>query len=195
MPVTITTGTTAPYLLDDTGATRATGSTGLTADGQVVHGPGIEPAELAFIDPGVPGLSVLLRELRPGVEPILLGRNVPPARQIALAIAGRSGVAAIHVIAHGSPGRVFFSAGEWTAAGLAADVEDLGAIGSALVPGGDLVLWSCYAGAGLAGAQLVARLAETTGATVAATGGHRFESCRGRQSYQWDAMRRHRRPF
>src|SRR5580765_2941123 len=41
----------------DTGSTRATGSTGLTADGQVVHGTGIESAELAFIDPGVPALS------------------------------------------------------------------------------------------------------------------------------------------
>jgi hypothetical protein len=75
---------------------------------------------------------VLLRELRPGVEPILLGRNVPPARQIAMAIAGRSGVAAIHVIAHGAPGRVSFSAGEWTAASLATDVEDLGASGRAM---------------------------------------------------------------
>ncbi len=154
-----------------TGSTRATGPTGLTADGQVVHGTGIEAAELAFIDPGVPGLSVLLRELRPGVEAILLRRNVPAARQIAMAVAGRSDVAAIHVLAHGAPGRVSFSAGEWTAASLAADVEDLGAIGRALLPGGELCLWSCRAGAGSVGKAFVASLAEATGAAIAAAEG------------------------
>ena len=154
-----------------TGSTRATGSTGSTPDGQLVHVTGIEAAELAFIDPGAPGLSVLLRELRPGVEAILLGRNVPAARQIAMAVAGRSDVAAIHVLAHGAPGRVSFSAGEWTTASLAADVEDLGAIGRGLLPGGELCLWSCRASAGSVGKAFVAGLAKATGATIAAAEG------------------------
>jgi len=176
MPVTITTGTTSPTIVSAAGDDV---SKPLTADGQVVHGAGIEAAELAFIDPGVPGLSVLLHELRPGVEAILLGRNVPAARQIAMAVAGRSDVAAIHVLAHGAPGRVSFSAGEWTAASLAADVEDLAAIGCALLPGGELRLWSCRAGAGIVGEAFVAGLAEATGATIAAAEGLVGAAARG----------------
>src|SRR5580700_3722885 len=176
MPVTITTGTTSPTIVSAAGDDV---SKPLTADGQVVHGAGIEAAELAFIDPGVPGLSVLLRELRPGVEPILLGRNVPAARQIAMAVSERSDVAAIHVLAHGAPGRVSFSAGEWTAASLAADVEDLAAIGCALLPGGELRLWSCRAGAGIVGEAFVAGLAEATGATIAAAEGLVGAAARG----------------
>jgi hypothetical protein len=61
-------------------------------------------AELAFIDPGVPDLPALLRGLRPEVGWSLLSPATPAARQIAVALRGRRGLDAVHIIAHGAPG-------------------------------------------------------------------------------------------
>ena len=54
---------------------------------------------------------------------------------MAAALADERGLAAIHIIAHGAPGRVNFTAGEWSAETLAEEAEDLAAIGQALGAG------------------------------------------------------------
>src|ERR1700751_4604585 len=71
--------------------------------------------EIAFIDCGVDDLATLLAGIRPDVEPILLSNGEPAPRQMARAVQGREGqLDAIHVIAHGRPGEVSFSAGALT---------------------------------------------------------------------------------
>src|SRR5919198_2055022 len=68
--------------------------------------------EIAFIDRGVDDLATLLAGIRPDVEPILLSNDEPAPRQMARAVQGREEqLDAIHVIAHGRPGEVSFSAG------------------------------------------------------------------------------------
>src|SRR6266436_314977 len=68
--------------------------------------------EIAFIDRSVDDLATLLAGIRPDVEPILLSNDEPAPRQMARAVQGREGqLDAIHVIAHGRPGEVSFSAG------------------------------------------------------------------------------------
>jgi len=99
----------------------------------------------------VPDIGTVLTGLRPGVEAVLLDPARPAAAQMAQALAGRSGLAAVHVMAHGAPGRVAFTAGEWSAQTLARDARDLAAIGRALAEDGDLRLWSCETGRGTAG--------------------------------------------
>ncbi len=69
--------------------------------------------EILFVDPLVPDLGSVLGNLRPEVEAIMLDRRSPAARQIAAALEGREGLDAVHVMAHGAPGRVSFAAGEW----------------------------------------------------------------------------------
>lgn len=127
--------------------------------------------EIAFIDPAVSDVHVLVAGMRPGVEPILLNATEPTSRQMARALAGRDGLEAIHVIAHGAPGRVNFAAGEWAPETLADDSADFAEIGQALGEHGGLRLWSCFAGAGAEGETLVARLMAATGVNVAAAHG------------------------
>ena len=71
--------------------------------------------EILFIDPRVSDIGTLLSHLRPEVEAILIDPVRRAARQIATALAGEHDLAAIHVIAHGAPGRIDFTAGEWSA--------------------------------------------------------------------------------
>ena len=127
--------------------------------------------EILFIDPRVADIETLLGHLRPEVEAILLDPVRPAARQIAAALAGRHGLDAVHVIAHGAPGRVNFTAGDWSAATLEEEAEDLAAIGRALGAGRNLSLWSCQTAAGPAGAAFIAGLARASGADIAAATG------------------------
>lgn len=126
------------------------------------------PSEILFVDPSVSDLGTILANLRPQVEAILLDAERPVARQMALALAGVDGLDAVHVIAHGAPGRVSFAAGEWSAETLHGDELDLAAIGQALGGFGELLLWSCNAGAGVAGTNFVDALSCATGTPVAA---------------------------
>lgn len=125
-------------------------------------------SELVFVDPIVSDLGTILRNLRPEVEAIVLDAQRPAARQMALALEGRDDLDAVHIIAHGAPGRVSFAAGEWSAQTLDDDALDLAAIGRALGAGGELLLWSCNAGAGAAGTNFVEALSGAAGVPVAA---------------------------
>ncbi|WP_246682684.1 DUF4347 domain-containing protein [Mesorhizobium sp. B3-2-1] len=126
------------------------------------------PSELLFIDPSVSDLGTILANLRPRVEAIVLDALRPAAHQMALALEGRDGLDAMHIIAHGAPGRVCFAAGEWSAETLDDDADDLAAIGQALGGYGELFLWSCAAGAAEAGTNFIDALSRSVGAPVAA---------------------------
>ena len=98
----------------------------------------LELSEVLFIDPAVSDVQTFLAELRPGVEAVLLDAARPAAQQMAEALVGRRDLAAVHIIAHGAPGRVGFAAGEWSLETLARDAGDLAAIGRVLAEDGDL---------------------------------------------------------
>src|SRR6202521_3038256 len=110
--------------------------------------------EVLFIDPAVSDRGTILGNLRPEVEAILLDRTRPAARQIAASLEGRRGLDSVHVIAHGAPGRVSFAAGDWSAASLEEEAEDLAAIGRARCRTADLSADSCQTWASPAGAAL-----------------------------------------
>ena len=116
-------------------------------------------------------LETILRGLRPGVEAKALDPAVSAAKQIAKALTGWRDLDAVHVIAHGAPGQINFSAGDWSVATLKDDAEDLAAIGRALADDGELRLWSCDIAAGAAGTAFIEALARATGADVAASTG------------------------
>jgi hypothetical protein len=138
---------------------------------EMTHTREIAPREILFVDPGVSDIETLLGHLRPEVEAILLAPVRPAARQIAAGIAGRRGLDDVHVIAHGAPGRVSFAAGDWSAATLEEEAEDLAVIGQALGAGRNVNLWSCHTAAGPAGAAFIAGLARASGADIAAATG------------------------
>lgn len=70
--------------------------------------------EVLFIDRGVSDVGQILRGLRPHVEAIVLRPDAPAARQMAEALRNRRELEAVHIMAHGAPGRVSFAAGDWT---------------------------------------------------------------------------------
>src|SRR6266852_1616467 len=122
--------------------------------------------EILFIDPAVSDIESILAKLRPGVDAVLLESNRPAAQQMAEALACRSDLAAVHVIAHGAPGQVHFSGGLWSAATLAHSSSDLANIGHALSADGELRLWSCDTAHGDAGETFLEALSHAVGVDV-----------------------------
>ena len=74
-------------------------------------------------------------------------------------------------MAHGSSGELGFSAGALSLAHLDEVEDDLAAIGDALGPDGELLLWSCQTGEGARGRVFVEALSRAAGAPVAASKG------------------------
>src|ERR1700688_4942129 len=107
--------------------------------------------EILLVDPAISDLDTLLCGVRTGLETIVLDAAVPAARQMATALRSSHGLKAVHVVAHGGPGRVSFASGDWSVETVAVEADELAAIGRALAPDGGLRLWSCYAGAGAEG--------------------------------------------
>jgi Domain of unknown function (DUF4347) len=136
-------------------------------------------SEMLFVDTSVDDLATILCHLRPGVEAVVLDRATPPARQIAVALHGVRGLDAVHVIAHGAPGQVNFAAGPWSVETAENEPDDFAAIGRAIAAHGDLRLWSCHTGAGVAGGRFAARLARATGVGVATASGLVGATARG----------------
>ena len=103
--------------------------------------------ELAFVDPSVADLDVLLRGMRPQIAVSVLSGAEPAARQMARVLARHQEIDVLHVIAHGQPGEVSFAGGALSLESLDDHRDDLARIGSALAADGEIRLWVCDAAA------------------------------------------------
>lgn len=126
-------------------------------------------AEIIFIDSGVPDADRLFDGLRDGVEAVRLSAENDPVFQLRDALAGRSGIAAIHIVAHGEDGALAFVGGALSAGKIEGYADALEDTGAALGGDGDILLWSCNTGRGAVGQSFVDALARATGADVAAS--------------------------
>jgi hypothetical protein len=125
--------------------------------------------EIAFVNADLPDLQNLLADLRPDIEVVLLDPAADGVAQLAQALAGRSDVAAIHLLGHGAEGLLQLGDTRLDADYLQAHGAELAAIGAALTADGDILVYGCATGAGSAGAAFVQTLADLTGADVAAS--------------------------
>ncbi|MFR9721569.1 DUF4347 domain-containing protein, partial [Aeromonas diversa] len=124
--------------------------------------------EVVFIDSAVPDHQQLAQGVKPGVEVVVLDAGSDALAQIADWATNHTGYDAVHIISHGAEGQVRLGNLTLTSANLASYATQLSALGEALNPNGDLLLYGCDIAAG-SGANLIASLASITGADVAAS--------------------------
>ncbi|MDP4078671.1 DUF4347 domain-containing protein [Acidovorax sp. A1169] len=135
--------------------------------------------EIVFVDSRVPDLESIIGATRPGVKVVVLNSAESGVAQMAKALEGEHGLASISVVSHGDKGVLLLGNGPLFAGNLDQHQADLKAIGNALGPDGDLLLYGCDVGAGEAGAQFVQALSVATGADVAASDDATAGSARG----------------
>ncbi|TXH81226.1 DUF4347 domain-containing protein, partial [Thauera aminoaromatica] len=140
--------------------------------GEALQGAG---TELVFIDARVPELQLLLDDLAAqqqagrAVEVVVVGVDADGVALIGEHLAGRSDVAAIHLIGHGADGVAELGAGRLDAASLVLRAGEISAWGDALSAGADLLIYGCDVASTPVGEGLVDALAALTGADVAAS--------------------------
>jgi len=126
--------------------------------------------QIAFVDAALPGLAAQLERLDRAIEVVLLGATRDGVQEIAEALTGRVGIDAVHILSHGAQGSLSLGNTILDAASMAdRHCAALETIGDAVWPSGDLLVYGCDFAKGDAGRHAVRRLAEITGAEVAAS--------------------------
>lgn len=127
------------------------------------------PEEIIFVDPDITDLSQLLGEIPARARLVVLDPDSDALAQISGELARHTGLEAVHIVSHGNSGRLEFASGTLDLTSLADDAELLRSWQGSLSEEGDVILYGCEVAAGEKGYAFIHRLAELTGADVAAS--------------------------
>jgi len=131
-------------------------------------GPATGGRHVVFVDPSVRDAAPLLDAVCSGAKVVRLRLAGGGLEQIAGHLAGRSGIASIHVLSHGEPGVLLLAGERIDRAALADRAETLGSIARSLAAGAEVVLYGCSVAAGAIGSAFLDLLGMSLGAAVAA---------------------------
>ena len=124
---------------------------------------------IIFVDAGVEDQDSLLSEIDSDAEVILLAGDRDGVQQISEALAGRTGISAIHILSHGNEGQVHLGNATLNGGNLGDYTDQLAGWSSALTNNADLLFYGCDLAGTPDGTQFVDSIAEITGADVAAS--------------------------
>src|SRR6266851_3981042 len=130
--------------------------------------------QIVFIDPHVPDYQILAAGVKPGEEVVVLDANTDGVKQIADWLAGHDehNVDAIHIVSHGEDGTIRLGSTILAANDINQFSQPLAAIGAALKPGGDILLYGCDVGQGAAGDIFMVEMSMATGGAHIAAASH-----------------------
>ena len=134
------------------------------------YSPGESRTEIVFVDPTVPNYQELLSGMDPNIAVIMLDGGQDGVEQMASALAGRTGIDAIHLISHGGAGELQLGTGTLTTESMSGQYADeLAIIQQALSGQADILVYGCDFAEGQAGQEAATLLSQLTGADVAAS--------------------------
>jgi trimeric autotransporter adhesin len=133
------------------------------------HQPSV-PTQAVFIDSRIPSLRALIDGVTPGTAIFVLNNANHGPRQIADILAAESlqNLTSIALVGPGSAGHIDLGATRLDEFSLSKHSQALAQVGTALVPGGNILIFGCPVGGGSAGRSFIAELSRLTGANVAA---------------------------
>ena len=125
------------------------------------------PSRLVFIDSGVDEGAVLAQGVSEDAEVFLLDGSRGAIDQISEVLADRRNVASVHIVSHGSAGKLGFASGDVSNGNLDGYATQLRSWRTSLTADADILLYGCDAASGDDGRALIERIAELTDADVA----------------------------
>ncbi len=125
--------------------------------------------DLVFVDSAVDNLDHLVGGLADGHELVLLNAHQNGLQQITDSLAGRTNVNSIHIVAHGRSGQLQLGDVRVDQTIVDSYQQQIQSWSNALTADADILLYGCETAAGDVGLEFVWRLAELTGADVAAS--------------------------
>ena len=127
------------------------------------------PRTLVVIDTRIDNYQALASQAAPGADVVLVGAGQDGFKAIADALAAGAKAGSIQILSHGAAGQFALGSQTVSADNVATLSDTLRAWAPQLTADADILLYGCGTGAGEAGRTLVGRLAELTGADVAAS--------------------------
>lgn len=128
-----------------------------------------EATDIVFVDESVDDFSDLVEGIDPSAELILLSSDRGGIEQITEILANRTNVKSVHLVAHGEEGRIVLGNQSVSEETLVQEQAKIQQWRAALTQDADVLLYSCHTGSGLSGRSFLTRLAELSGADVAAS--------------------------
>jgi hypothetical protein len=128
--------------------------------------------QVVFIDSQTPDATDLINGVKPGTAVFEIDSGSDGLAQIANILAQNhfTNLTAIDIVGHGEQGEFTIGSTNLTDGNISSEAQNLAAIGQALAPNGDLMLYGCEVAAGAAGQQFINDLSVATGgAHVAAS--------------------------
>ncbi len=129
-----------------------------------------ERRELVFIDTSVNDYQTLMAGISSNAEVILLDSTRDGLEQIAAILQDYTDIDAIHLISHGNQGELRLGTGTLTVESMTNEyANELSIINQALNADADFLIYGCNFGEGQVGQNAAIRLAQLTGADIAAS--------------------------
>jgi large repetitive protein len=125
--------------------------------------------EVVFVDERVPDYEQLVTGARPDVQIVVIRSGQDGLSTISSTLADRSGITAIHVVSHGSPGSFLLGTAVVDSTTLSARESEVAAWAHSLTSSADLLVYGCDVAATPSGRTLIDSLSRVTGADVAAS--------------------------
>jgi RHS repeat-associated protein len=127
-----------------------------------------KPTQIVFIDRQLTDYDILAAGVFPNVEVCLLDPERDGVQQITQVLATRRLIETIHLVSHGSAGRIQLGSVDLSVESIDKYSLELQQWSEKLAPGAELVIYGCEVGKGDRGVSLVYRLSELLGVSVAA---------------------------
>ncbi len=132
--------------------------------------PPSDRREVVFVDTSVENYQELVAGITATAEIILIDPSKDGIEQMAAALNGQTDLDAIHVISHGNQAELLLGTARLTLESMETEYADeLSIIQQALTQEADFLIYGCNFGEGELGQEAAAKLAELTGADIAAS--------------------------
>ncbi|MEJ2611340.1 MAG: DUF4347 domain-containing protein, partial [Candidatus Thiodiazotropha sp.] len=128
-----------------------------------------EVREVAFVDTQIEDYQTLIDSLDDGVEVHLIDSGVDGLEAMVSMLHDQTGIDALHIYSHGDVAELTLGSTTLSLDNLEDNSGQLQTLGESLSEDGDILLYGCFVGANDDGRAFVNRIAELSGADVAAS--------------------------
>src|SRR6476661_8239404 len=134
----------------------------------LINGISKQLREIVILDPTVPDSNHIAQGIKPDTATYILENKPDAIEQITTLLAQHQGIEALHIITHGSPGKIYLGTTELNSSNLENYSQQLQQWRNLLTANASIILYGCNVAAGKSGHQFLTQLHQLTGANIAA---------------------------
>src|SRR4028118_1906901 len=138
-----------------------------------------QPRSIVILDPTVPDSNHIASGVKRDTATYILESQPDAIEQITTLLAQHQGIEALHIITHGSPGKIYLGTTELNSSNIENYSQQLQQWRNSLTTNARIILYGCNSAAGKSGHQFLTQLHQLTGANIAANSQTTGNSKRG----------------